>query len=693
MTTLRIACTALAACAWLAATPAAQAQVSVTRLHTFTHSSGMPQAVGSVHLGQDGKLHGLAEGVVWEMATDGSGYTTLPLPSNIVTHKDLVPSMVSTTIADGNGNYYGATYAGGGAAMGLAFRFRDGETGIEILPPSQVDRPAKISQASGNMAVDAAGNLYVLDRGSSVGTGLREGAIKRLSADNASFTVVHQMTPATGSNAAVIIVGSDGWLYGVAGQGGSNTLGTIFRLSANGADFRVLHHFDSSQGQPAQYRGFIPGHGSPRSAAGLAESGAWLIGTTATGGPHGDGALYRIRKDGSGFQVLHGFNDAASQDGKIAGGALVVAPDGNVYGTTTSGGAHGDGTLFRIVTSRMDDTDGGFESLHAFKLDETGKQPLSLTLGHDGKLYGNTVGVNNGPNLGTVFVVDTGYVPPTNPPAIKLFRAAPDRIDLGTYTTLAWATDNVASCTAGGAWQGTRGSSGTEVVTPATPGLNTFTLSCAGNDGSTVQESAVVEVVPPPDAVIKSFTATPVVAPLGTAIELAWDVADSLGCTASGAWSGDKAASGTESVTPAKGGDHTYQLDCRGAGADGSASVQVRITLPAVIERFAADSANLAPGASTVLRWQVRDAAQCQASGAWDGERPAQGEITISPAAGEHNYTLRCTGEGGNALNSVRVVVAEPAATPDAGNGGAWQPALLLLLAPLAWRRSRRRAA
>lgn len=220
MTRLRIACAALAACAWIVGASVVQAQqVSVTHLHAFKHESGASQTVGSVHLGRDGKLHGLAEGLVWEMAVDGSGYTTYALPDGIMTHQYGLPNMATSTVADQNGNIYGATYIGGGTSMGLMFRFDESGTASEVLAPTQVDRPAKISQATGNMAVDAAGNVYVLDRGSSVGTGLREGAIKRLSADQSAFTVVHQMTPETGSNAAVVIVGSDGWLYGVAGQG------------------------------------------------------------------------------------------------------------------------------------------------------------------------------------------------------------------------------------------------------------------------------------------------------------------------------------------------------------------------------------------------------------------------------------------------------------------------------------------
>lgn len=688
MVRLHMACTALAACTWLMGVPTALAQqVSVTRLHAFKADSRASQPVGSVHLGPDGKLHGMAENVVWEMSADGSGYTTLALPSTIVTHAYGLPNLVTATVADQNGYYYGASYSGGAASRGLMFRFRSGETAAEILPPTQVDRPAKITQASGNMTVDAAGNVYVLDRGSPTGAGLTDGAIKRLSADQSSFTLVHQMASATGINAAVVIVGSDGWLYGVAAQGGDNGLGTVFRLRPSGADFQVLHHFTSSQGQPAQYRVFIAEHGNPRNAAGLAESGAWLIGTTASQGPNGNGALYRIRKDGTGFQILHGFNDEDKQDGKIAAGALVAAPDGNIYGTTVEGGQHGDGTLFRIVTTQMDGANGGFESLHAFKVDVDGKQPMNLTLGHDGKLYGNTGGAWDTEYKGTVYAVDTGYVPPADPPVITLFRAAPDRIDLGQYTTLAWSANNVARCTAGGAWQGERGSSGTDVLTPATPGFNTFTLSCEGNDGSTVQESATVEVVPPADAVIQSFTATPVVAPLGSSITLDWKTVDALGCTASGDWSGDKPVSGSESITPTAGGEFEYRLDCVGAGADASASVHARVTLPAVIEQFAADSSRLEPGASTTLRWQVRDAAQCQASGAWSGERAASGELAVRPAEGENNYTLRCTGEGGNALSTVRVVVATPASEPDGGNGGALMLGLLPLLAALARRR------
>ena len=59
--------------------------------------------------------------------------------------------------------------------------------------------------------------------------------------------------------------------------------------------------------------------------------------------------------------------------------------------------------------------------------------------------------------------------------------ASPTTITLGQTTTLTWTASENASCTASGAWSGTRPASGTEAVTPTTTGSVTYTLTCGGN--------------------------------------------------------------------------------------------------------------------------------------------------------------------------------------------------------------------
>ena len=67
----------------------------------------------------------------------------------------------------------------------------------------------------------------------------------------------------------------------------------------------------------------------------------------------------------------------------------------------------------------------------------------------------------------------------SNPPATLSLSVEPTTITLGQSATLTWTT-NGASCTAGGAWSGTKSAGGSETVTPTATGTFTYTLTCAG---------------------------------------------------------------------------------------------------------------------------------------------------------------------------------------------------------------------
>ena len=123
-----------------------------------------------------------------------------------------------------------------------------------------------------------------------------------------------------------------------------------------------------------------------------------LYGTASSGGAHGTGVVFKISANGAGFTLLHSFgpldalftNDTNS-DGGRPGGALVIGKDGALYGVTAVGGPKGSGTVFKL------NTDGsGFTVLRSFdpkgeeSQNDGGASPLGLTLGADGMLFGVT---------------------------------------------------------------------------------------------------------------------------------------------------------------------------------------------------------------------------------------------------------------------------------------------------------------
>ena len=110
-----------------------------------------------------------------------------------------------------------------------------------------------------------------------------------------------------------------------------------------------------------------------------------LYGTTVAGGANQAGTLYRLTPDGT-LTVLHSFSNRV--DGATPRCSLVLASDGNFYGTTTLGGPGGGGTVFRATPG------GTVTVLHAFNpyTDETnGTQPYGAVIqARDGRLYGTT---------------------------------------------------------------------------------------------------------------------------------------------------------------------------------------------------------------------------------------------------------------------------------------------------------------
>ncbi|MGH8444671.1 MAG: choice-of-anchor tandem repeat GloVer-containing protein, partial [Solimonas sp.] len=381
----------------------AQADVTVTSLYAFTGTAWQQNPTAGAVLGSDGRLHGIAgptppsfsdprPTMTWSLKTDGSDLqtTTVTLPAGF--SADLIRSPL---LVDNDGRFYGAFYQ----VPGTVFTFSPSEPFSTIAAASN----GGFRYPNGNPAIDSGGNLYLLDRGNA---SANAGAIRKLSADHSRFSTVKTFdTAPDGSrvNVAAVIVGTDAWLYGVNSGGGANGIGTIYRIRPDGSELTILHDFASADGRAAAYL--------TNSAEGLRNSGSlvevkeWLYGNTYQLGTNGDGTLYRIRKDGTGFEVLHQFNNTARQDGRKSAGMLILASDGNVYGSTNAGGAHDDGTLFRLVTANVGNADRGFEKLHDFESAVDGKLPLNLSLGSDGLLYGITVNGGSAGNFGTVFKV------------------------------------------------------------------------------------------------------------------------------------------------------------------------------------------------------------------------------------------------------------------------------------------------
>lgn len=157
---------------------------------------------------------------------------------------------------------------------------------------------------------------------------------------------------------------------------------------------------------------------------------------------------------------------------------------------------------------------------------------------------------------------------------------------------------------------------------------------------------------------VVSISATPTATTTGQLITLTWNVSNptTTSCTASDAWSGTVATSGSQTVTAGAAGTARYTLTC------GSVSNNTLVTIstppPAPTVSLALTPASITTAQTAVLNWSSSNAASCTASGAWTGNQATAGSLTVSSAtAGNYAYTLTCTGEGGTASASATLGV------------------------------------
>jgi uncharacterized repeat protein (TIGR03803 family) len=171
-----------------------------------------------------------------------------------------------------------------------------------------------------------------------------------------------------------IIQGADGSFYGTTSSGGLNGLGTVFRITADGT-LTTLHSFGGGADGGAPLGGLTQGPDGK------------FYGTTS-GGTNGFGTVFKITPDGT-FANLVAFNGL---NGASPSGALAQDQAGNFYGTTQQGGDHGYGTVFKVTTA------GNLTVLYSFGTltnsagsPEDGAQPVGgLLLATDGNFYGTT---------------------------------------------------------------------------------------------------------------------------------------------------------------------------------------------------------------------------------------------------------------------------------------------------------------
>jgi hypothetical protein len=153
---------------------------------------------------------------------------------------------------------------------------------------------------------------------------------------------------------------------------------------------------------------------------------------------------------------------------------------------------------------------------------------------------------------------------------------------------------------------------------------------------------------------------------LGSSTTLTWSSIDASGCTASGAWSGAQATSGSIVLTPAAAGTATYTLTCVNAfGTSAANSINLTATsgtAPAA-PTLTLEVNSVAVGVATKIFWSSVDATSCRVtSSSWNSGLAPQGSALITPlVVGPETFTLTCSNAGGTSAPTSVTLIATPA--------------------------------
>jgi uncharacterized repeat protein (TIGR03803 family) len=210
--------------------------------------------------------------------------------------------------------------------------------------------------ATATFAVGAVGSQPLFYQWQNHGTNIASGG-------NTSLLTLRNVSPADAGAYAVIV---------------SNTLGSVTNAAAMlsvipvtvpGVTLATLYSFKNAN------------DGAYPLAPLVQATNGSFYGTAISGGANGDGTLFRMTTNGV-LTVLRAFT--GGNDGGVPKAGLIQAADGNLYGTTYSGGSSGGGTAFRTTLS------GGLTTLHAFSSGSDGSNPWGLVQATDGNFYGTT---------------------------------------------------------------------------------------------------------------------------------------------------------------------------------------------------------------------------------------------------------------------------------------------------------------
>lgn len=300
-----------------------------TMLFSFSNTNGSQPRAALVQ-GADGNFYGTTQfggsvgyGTIFKINSNG----TLEIIYSFRGEAD-GGNPYAALIRGTDGNFYG-TAQQGASYYGSVFKVTP-QGALTTLYAFTNGIDGAFPEAALVQATD--GNFYgTTPGGGSYGNG---NAFRMTPAGN--LATIYSFTHGTDGSipTGALVQGTDGNLYGTTKFNtiaGFQFYGTIFRITTNGL-LSTLYALNY-------------GEGAHPSAGVIQASDGNFYGTTYDGAANGNGTLFRIAPNGSLTTMVpfDGFNDGAHPSS-----ALIEGTDGSLYGTTTTGGPAGQGTVFRF---------------------------------------------------------------------------------------------------------------------------------------------------------------------------------------------------------------------------------------------------------------------------------------------------------------------------------------------------------
>jgi len=366
----------------------AQAQ-TVSTVYNFaggTKGGANPNYVTLVQ-GTSGALYGTtynggakSEGTFFSVTT--SGTFTLLYSFGTASKDGAWPTGGLTLGTDGN--FYGTTNLGGSSSQGTVFKMTT--AGVETILHN-FNSATDGGFPWGPPIEGSDGNFY----GTASASAKDQGLVYKITSSG-TYTTIYAFDGTHGSvPIAPPVQGVDGYLYVVTSVGGAENCGTVVQMTTAG----VVNNYYSF---PCQSGG---GGSDPIGPLVQASNGNFYS-TTQAGGSNGEGTIYQITT-GLVATTLHNFG-VTFGDGTQPSSGLLLATDGNYYGSTNAGGANDDGILFNTSTG------GTYTDLYSFNntANLTQESPLAPPVqATNGTLYGVTE-FGGATNQGTVYSLNMG---------------------------------------------------------------------------------------------------------------------------------------------------------------------------------------------------------------------------------------------------------------------------------------------